>query len=48
MNNTLSEYTESEFVAMLQRIISHDGTEPEGTSWGSFLKRWASTLLGLI
>ncbi|MBC2692657.1 MULTISPECIES: bacteriocin immunity protein [Pseudomonas] len=29
MNNTFSEYTESEFVALLQRIKSHDGTEPE-------------------
>ncbi|WP_053268957.1 bacteriocin immunity protein [Pseudomonas chlororaphis] len=29
MKNTFSEYTESEFVALLQRIIDHDGTEPE-------------------
>lgn len=29
MKNTFSDYTESEFVALLQRIISHDGTEPE-------------------
>lgn len=29
MKSTFSEYTESEFVALLQRIIDHDGTEPE-------------------
>ncbi|URM27071.1 bacteriocin immunity protein [Pseudomonas frederiksbergensis] len=29
MKNTFSDYTENEFVALLQRIISHDGTEPE-------------------
>jgi hypothetical protein len=29
MKNTFNEYTESEFVALLQRIINHDGTEPE-------------------
>ncbi|QKV66597.1 bacteriocin immunity protein [Pseudomonas sp. 43A] len=29
VNNTFSDYTENEFVALLQRIISHDGTEPE-------------------
>lgn len=29
MKNTLNEYTESEFEALLQRIISHDGTEQE-------------------
>ena len=29
MKNTFSEYTESEFEALLQRIISHDGTELE-------------------
>ncbi|MDI2594128.1 bacteriocin immunity protein [Pseudomonas sp. 681] len=29
MKSTFSEYTESEFVALLQRIISHDGTEPD-------------------
>ncbi|WP_223488978.1 bacteriocin immunity protein [Pseudomonas sp. A-RE-19] len=29
MKNTFSEYTESEFTALLQRIIDHDGTEPE-------------------
>jgi hypothetical protein len=29
MKNTFNEYTESEFEALLQRIISHDGTEPE-------------------
>ena len=29
MKSTFCEYTESEFVALLQRIISHDGTEPE-------------------
>ncbi|MGY4815711.1 bacteriocin immunity protein [Pseudomonas chlororaphis subsp. piscium] len=29
MKTTFSEYTESEFVALLQRIIDHDGTEPE-------------------
>ncbi|PHN30161.1 bacteriocin immunity protein [Pseudomonas sp. ICMP 460] len=29
MKNTFSEYTESTFVALLQRIIRHDGTEPE-------------------
>ncbi|MBC8994994.1 bacteriocin immunity protein [Pseudomonas sp. RT4P38] len=29
MKNTFNEYTEGEFVALLQRIISHDGTEPE-------------------
>ena len=26
---TFNDYTENEFVALLQRIISHDGTEPE-------------------
>lgn len=29
MKNTFSDYTESEFVALLQQIISHDGTGPE-------------------
>ncbi|GFM65688.1 bacteriocin immunity protein [Pseudomonas lijiangensis] len=29
MKNTFSEYTESEFLALLQRIMSHDGTESE-------------------
>ncbi|WP_045883793.1 bacteriocin immunity protein [Pseudomonas chlororaphis] len=29
MKNTLSDYTESEFEALLQRIINHDGAEPE-------------------
>ncbi|MGY3255337.1 Colicin immunity protein / pyocin immunity protein [Pseudomonas sp. LAMO17WK12:I10] len=29
MKSAFSEYTESEFVALLQRIIDHDGTEPE-------------------
>lgn len=29
MKTTFSEYTESEFIALLERIISHDGTEPE-------------------
>ena len=29
MKNTFSEYTESEFEALLQRIINHDGTELE-------------------
>ena len=29
MKNTFSEYTESEFEALLQRIISYDGTELE-------------------
>ncbi|KPN91596.1 bacteriocin immunity protein [Pseudomonas nunensis] len=29
IKNTFSDCTESEFVALLQRIISHDGTEPE-------------------
>ncbi len=29
MKRTFDEYTESEFVALLQSIISHDGTDPE-------------------
>lgn len=29
MNTQFSEYTESEFVALLQRIIGHEGTEAE-------------------
>ncbi|PKA72951.1 colicin immunity protein/pyocin immunity protein [Pseudomonas baetica] len=29
MKNTFSDYTESEFEALLQRIINHDGAEPE-------------------
>ncbi|WP_030129199.1 bacteriocin immunity protein [Pseudomonas sp. QTF5] len=29
MKNKISDYTESEFVALLQNIISHDGTEEE-------------------
>ncbi|MBP5948818.1 bacteriocin immunity protein [Pseudomonas sp. P42] len=29
MKNTFNECVESEFEALLQRIISHDGTEPE-------------------
>ncbi|MBM3107350.1 bacteriocin immunity protein [Pseudomonas sp. V1] len=29
MKNTISDYTESEFVDLLQRIISHDDTQPE-------------------
>jgi len=29
MKNTFSDYAESEFVDLLQRIIDHDGTEPE-------------------
>ncbi|CAI9000031.1 Colicin-E7 immunity protein [Pseudomonas sp. IT-P44] len=29
MKNKIGEYTESEFVALLQSIISHDGTERE-------------------
>ncbi|KOX99513.1 bacteriocin immunity protein [Pseudomonas nunensis] len=29
MKNTFCDYTESEFVDLLQRIISHDGTELE-------------------
>ncbi|AVX93397.1 bacteriocin immunity protein [Pseudomonas psychrophila] len=29
MNTKFSEYTESEFVALLQRIIGHDGSESE-------------------
>ncbi|MEF9899098.1 MAG: bacteriocin immunity protein [Pseudomonas sp.] len=29
MKNTISDYTENEFVDLLQRIISHDDTQPE-------------------
>ncbi len=29
MKNTISDYTENEFVDLLQRIISHDNTQPE-------------------
>lgn len=29
MKNTFSDYTESEFEALLQRIINHDGAEQE-------------------
>lgn len=29
MNTQFGEYTESEFVALLQRIIGHDGSESE-------------------
>lgn len=29
MIRTFNDYTENEFVALLQRIISHHGTEPE-------------------